>query len=126
VTGRERVARWIDGYERAWRSPGTDALSELFEPDATYLPSPYEEPIAGLEAIGEFWDEERVGPDEPFDLSWEPVALDGDLAVVRVAVHYHDPPAREYRDLWVIRFGAGGRCSAFEEWPFWPGKGRSP
>jgi hypothetical protein len=28
--------------------------------------------------------------------------------------------------LWVIHFDAGGRCVAFEEWPFWPEQGRSP
>ena len=27
---------------------------------------------------------------------------------------------REYRDLWVMRRGDDGRCSWFEEWPFWP------
>ena len=24
------------------------------------------------------------------------------------------------RDLWVLRLGDDGRCSWFEEWPFWP------
>jgi hypothetical protein len=32
----ERVAAWIDGYERAWRTPGTESLAELFTADATY------------------------------------------------------------------------------------------
>jgi hypothetical protein len=25
-----------------------------------------------------------------------------------------------WRDLWVLRFDADGRCTAFEEWPFVP------
>ena len=119
---REDVARWIEGYERAWRSPETDALAELFEPEASYSPGPYDEPVVGLDAIAEFWDEERTGPDERFEMSWELVALDGNTAVVRVEVRYHEPLEREYRDLWVIRFGPDGRCAAFEEWPFWPGQ----
>ncbi|MGI8306275.1 hypothetical protein [Saccharopolyspora hattusasensis] len=28
----------------------------------------------------------------------------------------------EYRDLWIVRFAPDGKCLAFEEWPFWPGK----
>jgi hypothetical protein len=28
--------------------------------------------------------------------------------------------AREYRDLWVVRLDQAGRCTHFEEWPFWP------
>jgi uncharacterized protein (TIGR02246 family) len=119
---RQDVDRWIEGYERAWRSPGTEALAELFEPDATYAPSPYHEPVAGLDAIAAFWERARTGPDEGFEMSSELVALEGDVAVVRVEVHYRDPVEREYRDVWVIRFGAGGRCKAFEEWPFWPGQ----
>jgi SnoaL-like protein len=122
AVSRQDVVRWIEGYERAWRSPGTDALAELFEPKATYAPSPYDEPVAGLDAIAAFWDEERTGPDERFEMSSEVVALDGNVAVVRVEVHYLEPLEREYRDLWVIRFGADGRCAAFEEWPFWPGQ----
>lgn len=44
------------------------------------------------------------------------------MAVVRAEVGYGDPPTQEYRDLWVIRFAAGGdgRCEWSEEWPFWP------
>jgi len=29
---------------------------------------------------------------------------------------------RPWRDLWVLRFAADGRCSSFEEWPFAPGQ----
>jgi hypothetical protein len=49
------------------------------------------------------------------------VAVDGDTAVVRVDVRY-DQPSGEFRDLWLIRFGADGRCIAFEEWPYAPGQ----
>ncbi len=45
------------------------------------------------------WERERDGPDEPFTISSEIVALDGDTAVVRVEVHYGGPAPREYRDL---------------------------
>jgi hypothetical protein len=48
------------------------------------------------------------------------VAADGDTAVLRVEVSYGDPVRQEYRDLWIVRFAADGRCASFEEWPFWP------
>jgi hypothetical protein len=50
------------------------------------------------------------------------VAVDGDTAVARIEVWYGDPVRAEYRDLWVMRFAADGRCRAFEEWPFAPGR----
>ncbi|MER7083218.1 SnoaL-like domain-containing protein [Saccharopolyspora kobensis] len=119
----ERALAWVADYERAWRAPGVDALAQLFTADATYLQAPYEEPRTGLPAIARMWEDERTGPDEQFRMTSAPVALEGDTAVVRVAVQYGDPPVQEYRDLWVIGFAADGRCRSFEEWPFWPGKG---
>lgn len=113
---------WLDGYERAWRSPGTVGLRELFTDDASYITAPYREPHVGLAAIGELWDAEREGPDEVFSMSSEIVAIDGEIAVVRLDVSYGDPPSREYRDLWLIEFAADGRCRAFEEWPYFPGQ----
>jgi hypothetical protein len=121
-TGRDRVRDWLDGYERAWRSPGTVGLRELFTDDATYSTAPYRQSYEGLSAIAELWEAEREGPGEAFTMSSEIVAVDGDIAVVRVDVGYGGSPSREYRDLWLIEFAADGRCRAFEEWPFFPGQ----
>ena len=76
--------------------------------------------VVGLAAIERMWDEEREGPDEVFTLATDILAVDGATAVVRAEVHYGDPPHQEYRDLWVIHLGDDGRCTWFEEWPFWP------
>jgi ketosteroid isomerase-like protein len=117
---RAEVEAWIEAYERAWRTAGTGALGELFAEDASYRMSPYEEAARGLAEIGELWERERVGPDEEFELSFEVVAVDGDTAVARIEVAYGS--GAEYRDLWIVRFAADGRCREFEEWPFWPGQ----
>ena len=123
---REVLGAWLSAYEEAWRSPGTDRLTALFTPQATYRVEPYAEPIRGHTAIASFWEEEREGPEEVFTMGTEVLAVDGDLGVVRVEVSYGEPARQEYRDLWLIRLDASGRCTAFEEWPFWPGHGRSP
>jgi hypothetical protein len=94
---RAHVDSWVAGYEAAWRTAGTDAL-------------------AGL------WERERDGPDEPFTLESEIVAVDGDTAVVRLAVDYGRASGGRWRDLWVLRFAADGRVRSFEEWPFAPGQ----
>jgi hypothetical protein len=114
------VASWVAAYERAWRTPGTETLDQIFTPDATYRQGPYEEPVIGLPAIRRMWEEERQGPDEVFSMTSEIIAVDGAAAVVRVDVGYSDPVRQEYRDLWVMRFAGDAVCSSFEEWPFWP------
>jgi uncharacterized protein (TIGR02246 family) len=126
---RAELTDWLGRYERAWRSPGTDALAELFTEDATYSTAPYESPHRGLAAIRGMWEAERSGPDEDFEMSSEVVAVQGDTAVARVVVQYltakekegrRHRQRREYRDLWIVRLDESGLCSHFEEWPFWP------
>jgi ketosteroid isomerase-like protein len=117
---RADVERWITAYEAAWRSPGTEALAALFTPDVTYRASPWRDPIEGLAALAEFWDAEREGPDEAFDLRSEIVAVDGTTAVARIEVDYTSPVTARWRDLWVMTFTPTGFCQAFEEWPFSP------
>ncbi len=117
---RAQIEQWVAGYERAWRRTGTRGLGDLFAPGATYLVSPWARTVAGPAAIAELWEAERNSADEVFTLASDVVAVDGDTAVVRVAVDYGEPVTSRWRDLWVLRFDADGRCSAFEEWPFAP------
>ena len=65
----------------------------MFTGDATYLQSPYEQPVTGLEAIARMWELERDGPGEVFTLATSIVAVDDPTAVVRAAVSYGDPPS---------------------------------
>jgi ketosteroid isomerase-like protein len=117
---RTSVAAWVEAYERAWRSPGTGALSEIFTADAVYSQGPYRDPVVGLPAIARMWEAERDGPAEVFAMTRDVVAVDGDTAVVRVEVRYGDPVIQEYRDLWIMEYAPDGRCRSYEEWPFWP------
>ena len=120
---RTDVSRWVRAYESAWRTAGIEALTDLFAPDVVYRPSPWAQPVSGLAALSQFWEAEREGPDEEFNLRSEVVAVDGSVAVVRVSVDYEDLTSGSWRDLWVLRFDAHGRCTQFEEWPFAPGHG---
>ena len=126
---RAQLTNWLAGYERAWRSPGTDLLAELFAEDASYSTAPYENPHRGLGEIAKMWEEERFGPDEAFEMTSDVLAVEGDTGVARVTVEYQEAThkerrlhrqQKEYRDLWVVRLNDSGLCSHFEEWPFWP------
>ena len=114
---RAALQAWVELYERAWRSPGTALIAELFAPAATYRMGPFQEAHRGLVAIERLWEAEREGPDETFTLETEIVAVEGEAGVVRAEVVYASPPAH-WRDLWIVRLDSEGRCTAFEEWPF--------
>ena len=120
------VRQWLAAYETAWRTAGTEGLAGIFTDDASYVQSPYQPPVVGLDAIRRMWDEEREGPDEVFTMTTEIVAVDGPTAVVRAEVRYGDPIRQEFRDLWVMCLDDDGRCRWFEEWPYWPGEPNAP
>jgi ketosteroid isomerase-like protein len=115
---RATVEKWISDYESVWRSPGTDRLGELFADDVSYLASPWEQPIRGLEDLATFWDMQRDGPDEEFAMTSEVVAVEGGVAVARIEVRYGN--GDRWRDIWIVRFDAARRCDHFEEWPIAP------
>ena len=117
---RAQVSRWVDAYEQVWRTVGTDRLAEVFTPDVSYRPSPWKEPIRGLEELARFWDRAREGADERFTMARDVVAVDDKTAVVRLVVDYLEEAPGQWRDLWVIEFDDDGRCRSFEEWPFAP------
>ncbi|MEP6852601.1 MAG: nuclear transport factor 2 family protein [bacterium] len=116
---RDAVLAWVAGDEQAWRDNDADAVARLFTENARYRRSPYEPDEVGHDAIQALW------PDEDgtsFRMRVEPVAVEGDRAVVRVEVDYFTPRRQQYRDLWVLTFGGDGRVVDFEEWAYWPGK----
>jgi len=120
MADRAGAMAWVTEYERAWRAGDRSAVERLFSPDARYLRSPYDEPLVGWSAIKDFW---LVDDGETFTFRAEPVAVEGNRAVVRAVVRYGQPVRQEYTDLWLIDFAADGRVETFEEWAYWPGRG---
>ena len=114
-TRRPRAQRrdWLDGYERAWRSPGpTSRRSPRTRATAS---GPYEERSeSGCPRSAELWEAERAGPDEALhDGERRSSPSTATSPVVRVDVAYDRPPQREYRDLWLIAASPrDGRCRA--------------
>jgi ketosteroid isomerase-like protein len=119
---RAKVIRWVGEYERAWRAEDAAAVRELFTEDAAYRASPYEPPEIGHDAIEAFWLDDAG---KEFSMEANVVAVDGDVAVVRVDVLYRAPKQQEYRDLWILRFAPDERVVDFEEWAYWPGRSYS-
>ena len=114
---RAAVMTWVQGYEQAWRASDADAVPTLFTEDIRYRRSPYTPPLVGYAQLADFWTEDEGAT---FTMSAEPVAVEGDAAVVRVLVNYGGDSPQEYPDLWVMHFAADGRVDDFEEWAYWP------
>ena len=115
---RRQVSDWLLGYIAAWRSYDADRIGDLFSDDAEYRFRPHEDPIRGRAAIVDAWLDDR---DEPgtYDAAYEPVAVDGDVAVATGASTYFAADGsveRVFDNCFLLRFDADGRCRGFTEW----------
>ena len=116
---RDEVVRWVGQYERAWRDGDTEAVAALFSDDAAYRASPYEPSTVGHDAIKGLWLDD---PGTRFSMSARVVAVDGDVAVVRVDVVYGHRASRSTGTCGSCASRPDGRVADFEEWAYWPGK----
>jgi SnoaL-like domain len=119
MTDREALARWTQGYVKAWGSNDPADIRALFTPDARYLTEPHAAAWVGRDEIVREWLDRK---DEPggYTFRWEILGMDGDLGFVRGWTTYRgeaptDPP-KEYGNLWVVRLAPDGRASEYTEW----------
>jgi uncharacterized protein (TIGR02246 family) len=126
---KDTVAAWLSAYVRAWETYDPDAIANLFTEDATYDYHPFDEPVQGRLAIVASWLEGKDAPGT-YEGRYEPIAIDGDLAVAHGRSRYFKDAskaelAREYDNLFLIRFDDHGRCRSIREWYMAP-RGQKP
>jgi hypothetical protein len=115
---RDDVQAWLDRYVEAWRTYDRALIGDLFSEDVEYRFVPWEEPTHGRQAGVETWLANQDPPGS-WQASWEPVALDGDVAVTRGVSRYFEPdgsPKLTYHNVFVLRFDPYGQCASFTDW----------
>ena len=117
---REAVERWLRGYVSAWQSYDPGEIGQLFTQDATWW-RPFGVRAQGRDAIVAEWlAEQHLDTPGGYAGRYECIAVDGDVVVCHGRTRFVDPATGAWRgefdNLWVLRFGADGRCSEFHEW----------
>ncbi len=114
------VADWLNAYVEAWKSYDPQAIGNLFAADATYSYNPFdEEPVRGRDAIVANWIENQDAPGS-YDAHYEPIAVDGNIAVTNGRSRYFEADSKTLRKVFdnivVLRFDDQGQCVDFREW----------
>ena len=109
---------WLSAYGRAWETGDPEAAVALFTDDATYQETPFDEPLAGREAILGYWSPVPRSQ-EGVEFRHEVLAWEGDIGIAwwyaaftRVATGAR----AELDGIFVCEFGDDGRCTRFREW----------
>lgn len=124
---KRAVDGWLEAYVSAWLSYDRAQIEALFAPDVTYRYHPYDDPVAGRDAVVASWLGEQDSPDESsrdqpgtYEAGYRAVAVDGSVAVATGSTRYRDQPGgpitRIFDNCFVIRFDHDGRCVDFVEW----------
>jgi hypothetical protein len=117
---RAAVVAWLDRYVRAWETYEPKAIGDLFSEGATYTYHPFDEPVVGRVAIVASWLHSKDKPGT-YEAHYEPIAIDGDVAVVNGRSRYFEDSTRselvrQWDNIFVIRFDEDGACLSFREW----------
>src|SRR5688572_5308038 len=84
------VQRWLDAYVAAWQSYDEAAIADLWTEDAIWI-YPFRVRAVGRSAITAEWmAEKHVFDGRGYDARYEPIAIDGDVAVTHGLTLFFD------------------------------------
>jgi hypothetical protein len=112
---RDDVNRWLARYVEAWRSYEPDAIGDLFSERAEYRYNPWDEPVAGREAIVSDWLSNR---DEPttYDGEYTAYAVEDDhAAAIGISRYTGSSGGKTFHNVFLLAFDGDGRCREFTE-----------
>ncbi|RZT16863.1 SnoaL-like protein [Kribbella sp. VKM Ac-2569] len=123
----ETARDWLDRYVEAWMSYDPGDIAGLFSENIAYRYHPYDEPIAGRDAVVASWlgqsaSDDASTRDAPgtYEAEYSPVAVDGDTVVATGTSRYREVPdgpiVRTYENCFIMRFDDEGRCREFTEY----------
>ena len=78
---RQSVQKWLDLYGDAWTAGNPEHIIRLFSPSATYRETPFDDVMAGREAIRQYWQEGAADAQKDVQFSSQVWAIDGQIAV---------------------------------------------
>lgn len=109
---------WLGRYEVAWESRDAGLAASLFTADATYHEMPFDAPLAGRDAIRDYW--LRVTADQrDIDFRARPIAVSGNTGIAEWTATFRLASSGATIDLngvFVLAFDAAGLCTALREW----------
>ena len=112
------LASWLEAYGAAWEAKDAEAVTAIFTGDALYQETPYAEPFAGRDGIGDYWSSVTADQgDITFD--FEVIAVSGDTGIASWSSRFRsisgDVPV-ELNGVFVLEFADSGHVSSLREW----------
>ncbi len=114
----QRFVQWLRDYGAAWENKDAGAFAALFEDDALYYWTPFDDAKKGREEITAAFSE-AVATQTDIDFGARPLYVQAQLGAAHWSCAFTrtETGRRVHIDgIFVVQFGAGGRALSFREW----------
>ena len=115
----ESLRSWLEGYRSAWEERDPEAVISLFAEDATYLETPFSQPMRGREAIRQYWSRAVVSYQEQIRFGYEVLAITEVSAIAHWWASFVRISSKTQVNLdgvFLLTFDKVGRCQELREW----------
>lgn len=119
MINQSQFESWLDNYGKAWQQGAPQLIAALFSQQARYFETPFDEPLEGLVAIKEYWQQgaEQAQQDVHFNFSHPAVVDNRGYSRWRATFTRVPSGAQvEIEGFLEAEFDAQGRCCEFREW----------
>jgi len=110
---------WLDAYGEAWVEGDPIQIVGLFDADARYHVTPFDEPLVGHDAIRRYWEAGPRDAHQDVRFSHDVIAVTGQIGVARwhaTFLHVVAGHKLELDGVFVAEFDADGHCMVLREW----------
>ncbi len=110
---------WLDAYGAAWQDGDAQATFDLFADNAVYYENPFEDPMAGQDAIRRYWSEGAGDSQRDVHFLHEPIAVSESKGLAQCQATFVRNPSGTHVELdgfLMAEFDDAGMCSVFREW----------
>lgn len=115
----DNFQKWLDLYGKAWELGDPVACVQLFSADAAYYETPFDQPMIGTEAIGQYWTDGAKNAQTGVRFEVTQVLLSGNTGFALWRARFRRVPSNVLVELdgaLSARFDNLLKCIEFREW----------
>jgi len=109
----------LAAFKLGWERRSPDTILELFGENIDYRPDPFSEPLIGLNAVRELWND-AVAAQDHIDFDAERIWVSGSTVLTSWHVAYSLVATAErvrVRGFMTLELGEDGRVERLRQWP---------
>lgn len=114
---KQDVSRWCENLTNSWLQVDYSSILNIFSEVQFYYEDPFSAPGTTAEDVKGYWEEIKF--QKINELNMEPIAIEGDIAIIRWYLDYEDVRTSEsytMDGIYYVEFNENHMCKKFTQW----------